>query len=182
MKIALDVDDVLGAFYPTMCRTFNKPELLVNTWDGKGDCLWLAKKFPELYKDLGFWSTITVLSNPASITFDFDYYITSIPQHLHDIRESWLLSHGFPKKPVICTLYGDKVKTMQELGLNVLIDDKPETIKKVRKAGMTGIQFVPPYMNNYSKSDPHTIKHLSEVNDILKKLKFKEEIKSLLKS
>ena len=167
-RIACDVDDVLGAFYPTMCRTFRRPEEKVNIWDGSdgGDCAWIAEKFPELYDDLYFWSTISRLSNPESITFEIDHYITSIPPHLHDIREKWLIDNGFPKRPLVCTL-GNKVDTMKALGINVLIDDKPATIKAVREAGMIGIQFVPPYMSDFDKDDPHTITHLSQVSKIL---------------
>lgn len=168
-RIACDVDDVLGAFYPTMCRTFGRPEYQVNIWDGNGACSWIAQKFPELYENLDFWKTISRLSNPESITFDIDHYITSLPAHLHDIREEWLLNNGFPEKPLVCTL-NNKVDTMKVLGINVLIDDKPSTIKAVREAGLIGIQFVPPYMNAYDKNDKYTIKHLSEVNGILKEL------------
>lgn len=166
MKIGCDVDDVLGAFYPTMCKTFNKPEIQVDIWDGKGECSWIAEKFPDLYNDLSFWKTISRLSNPESINFEIDHYITSLPLHLHDIREQWLIDNGFPKRPLICTL-NNKVDTMKALGINVLIDDKPSTVKAVRKNGMIGIQFVPPYMNNYDKNDKYTITHLSQVNDIL---------------
>ena len=93
-------------------------------------------------------------------------YITSIPTHLHDIREEWLIKNGFPKASLVCTL-GNKVDTMKALGISVLIDDKPSTIKAVREAGLIGIQFVPPYMSNYNKNDEHTITHLSQVSKIL---------------
>lgn len=167
-KIACDVDDVLGAFYPTMCKKYNKPELIVDIWDGLsgGDCSWIASKFPELYNELDFWSTISRLSTPESINFKIDHYITSIPTHLFSIRKKWLLDNGFPDRPLVCTLK-NKVDTMKALGISVLIDDKPSTIKAVREAGLIGIQFVPPYMSNYDKDDPFTIKHLSEVNKIL---------------
>lgn len=168
MRIACDVDDVLGAFYPTMCRVFGKPEKQVDIWDGDngGDCDWIAKKFPELYENLDFWRNISRLSTPESITFEIDHYITSIPPHLHDIREEWLIRNGFPKRPLVCTL-NNKIDTMRALGIDILIDDKPATIQAVREAGMIGIQFVPPYMNNYNRNDDHTIRHLSEVNQIL---------------
>lgn len=166
IRVACDVDDVLGAFYPTMCRKFNRPEERVNIWDGKGDCNWIAKEFPKLYDDLPFWSTISKLSNPESINFKIDHYITSLPAHLHDIREKWLLDNGFPISPLICTL-NSKVDTMRALGITVLIEDKPSTVKLVRDAGLIGIQFVPPYMNDYDKHDPYTITHLSQVRGIL---------------
>ena len=165
-RIACDVDDVLGGFYPSICQKFDKPELKVDIWDGKVANAWVAEKFPDLYDDLSFWKNITRLSNPNSITFNIDHYITSIPAHLHDIREDWLIRNGFPIRPLVCTLE-NKVLTMKALGINVLIDDKPATIKAVREAGMIGIQFVPPYMSDFDKNDPHTITHLSQVNGIL---------------
>ena len=166
MKIACDVDDVLGAFYATLCKKFSVPETQVDIWDVEGDCSWIDSMFPQIYENLPFWSEIEVLSAPGSITFEIDHYITSIPAHLHDIREKWLLDNGFPVRPLVCTL-NSKVDTMKALGISVLIDDKPSTIKVVREAGLIGIQFVPSYMSNYDKNDPFTITHLSQVNKIL---------------
>ena len=76
-KIACDVDDVLGAFYPTICRKFGKPEIQVDIWDAEVENAWVARQFPDLYEDLDFWRKIDRLSNPESITFDIDhlYYI-----------------------------------------------------------------------------------------------------------
>lgn len=165
-KIACDVDDVLGACYPALCKHFGKPELKINIWDSKVENAWVDAKFPDLFEDLNFWRNIKPLSTPGSINFEIDHYITSIPAHLHDIREKWLLKNGFPVRPLVCTL-NNKVDTMKALGIDILIDDKPSTIKAVREAGMIGIQFVPPYMTDYDKNDEHTITHLSEVNKIL---------------
>lgn len=167
-KIACDVDDVLLQCYPAICKHFNKPERYIDIWDAEIENAWVNNIFPPFFNELEFWKNIPKLSNPESINFKIDHYITSIPAHLHDIREECLLKHGFPKKPLVCTL-GNKVDTMKALGINVLIDDKPSTIKKVREAGLIGIQFVPPYMRNYDKNDPFTIKHLSQVPEILNK-------------
>lgn len=171
------MDDVLGAFYPTICKKLGRPEVAVMLWDGQvgGDCEWVADLFPALYSELDYWSTISVLSAPSSIDFEIDHYITSIPAHLHDIREKWLKDNGFPERPLICTLES-KVKTMKALGITVLIDDKPSTIKAVRAAGMIGIQFIPPYMKDYDKEDPFTVRHLSEVTAILDNLSETEGI------
>lgn len=169
-KIACDVDDVLGECYPSLCKWFNKPEKHINIWDGEVENAWVNELFPNFFMEKRFWRTISRLSNPNSINFEIDHYITSIPDFLHDIREEWLIKNGFPEKPVICTL-GSKVDTMKALGLNVLIDDKPSTIKAVRSEGMIGIQFVPPYMSDYDKNDPYTIKHLSQVKGILDNIK-----------
>lgn len=170
-KIACDVDDVLGGFYPSLCKRFGKPEQYVNIWDGKsgGECKWISDKFPDLYSETSFWENISRISTPESITFEVDHYITSIPADLHDVREEWLIKNGFPKRPLICTL-NSKAETMKALGINVLIDDKPSTIKEVRDAGLIGIQFVPTYMSDYDKNDYFTIKHLSQVKGLLENL------------
>ena len=169
MKIACDVDDVLGAFYPTLCKEFGMPIKRVDIWDGKDTCAWVAAKFPDLYDDLDFWRNIEVLSSPSLIKFEIDHYITSLPPHLHDIREKWLWDNGFPKKPLVCTLK-NKAETMKALGIDVLIDDKPSTIQDVRDAGLIGIQFVPYYMTNYTNLCPMTTFRLDEVSDILKRI------------
>ncbi len=166
MKIALDVDDVLAAFYPEMCKRFNMPEIRTNIWDGRGTCKWIAEAFPELYYEDSFWMDMGVLSNPQSITFDFDCYITSIPASLCDIREWWLKKHKFPDRPIICT-QNNKLIRMKVEGINVLIDDKPSTIKEIRDGGLIGIQFIPYYMSNFDPKDMMSIRHLSEVPKLL---------------
>jgi 5'(3')-deoxyribonucleotidase len=169
IKIALDVDDVLAAFYPSVCKKFNKPEIKTNIWDGKKSCKWIADAFPDLWDDVDFWGNLNVLSYPQSITFDFECYMTSIDPTLGLVREAWLKRNGFPEKPLVCTL-GSKIDEMKKRGLNMLIDDKPSTVKAVRKAGMYGIQFIPQYMSNYNDRDPFSIRHLSEVNQIIEEL------------
>jgi len=168
-KIALDVDDCLAGFYPAMCKKFNRPEFQVDIWDAEVDCKWVAQKFPELYNNIGFWKHLPILSDPNSITFDVDCYITALPNSLGLLRKCWLNDNGFPDRPLICET-GSKVDIMQSRGIDVLIDDKPSTIRAVREAGLVGIQFVPAYMNNYDRNDPHTIRHLSEVTNILNNL------------
>ena len=130
-RIACDVDDVLLQCYPALCRYFKKPERYINIWDAEVENAWVAALFPHLFDDKYFWEHIPRLSNPESIDFEIDHYITSIPSKLHDVREKCLIKHGFPKRPVVCTL-GNKVDTMKALGLNVLIDDKPNK-KKFKK-------------------------------------------------
>ena len=170
-KIALDVDDVLAAFYPEVCKRFGMPEVKTNIWDGKGTCKWIADKFPNLYYEKEFWENMGVLSNPLSITFDFECYITSIPDFLCEMRVEWLKRHGFPDKPVVCT-NDNKLQRMKEEGIDILIDDNPSTIKEVREGGLIGIQFIPYYMSNYNERDPFSIRHLSEVNQIVEELNY----------
>ena len=75
--------------------------------------------------------------------------------------------NGFPKKPIIVTK--DKVFEMKRLGIQVHIDDNPYTLEKVKEAGLIPIQFIPPYMS-IEREDLNPIRHLSQVNEVLKQL------------
>ena len=169
IDIALDVDDVLAAFYPAMCKKFNRPEVKTNIWDGKKSCKWIADSFPAMWEDKEFWANMNMLSYPQSITFDFKCYLTAIADSLCGVRREWLSKNGFPDKPVICTTSKHKVDIMRDLDIDVLIDDKPSTIKSVRDAGLIGIQFIPHYMSNFDPEDPFSVRHLSEINEIIEK-------------
>jgi 5'(3')-deoxyribonucleotidase len=170
ITVALDVDDVLAAFYPEMCRRFNKPELKTNIWDGKESCKWVADEFPQMWEDCSFWANMNVLSYPQSITFEVTCYITAIDPKLCGVRKDWLIRNGFPDRPVFCTIDRSKLEIMEEQNIDMLIDDKPSTIQAVRKAGRYGIQFIPHYMSNYNDSDPFSIRHLSEVSQIIEEI------------
>lgn len=164
MKKALDVDGVLANFYFAFCTKFNKPVETIRQWERP----WINDKFHEVANDHEFWANLPVLNKPEDINFEFDYYITSLPDNLKSAREEWLEKNGFPDKPVILSY--DKSTTMKELGVDLLIDDKHQTIIEVHESGLTGIQFVPYYMQ---PDDLHhlNIKNLNDVNIILEQIK-----------
>jgi hypothetical protein len=172
MKVGLDVDGVLANFYLEFCRLCNKPYDVIYSWDTP----WIDDHFHLVLEDEGFWKRLPIISQPESINFDFDYYITSIPPGMKEAREEWLKINGFPDKPVIVS--DDKVSVMQELGVGVLIDDKYETLVEVEAAGLLPIQFIPKFLYPEGEVDI-TIKHLSEVNGIL--AGFKEEYTTITK-
>lgn len=164
MKKALDVDGVLANFYSAFCRKFNMPVETVMHWDRP----WINDKFHEVENDHHFWANLPVLNGPEEISFEFDYYITSLPDNLKSAREEWLEKNGFPNKPVILSY--DKSNTMLELGVELIIDDKHQTIIEVHDSGLTGIQFIPYYMQ---PADLHhlNVRNLHDVNDIVEKIK-----------
>lgn len=161
-KIALDIDDVLAAFYPAMCIKYKKPELKVDIWDGKEDCKWLGECMPEVDADPSFYYNLDVLSHPNTINFDFTCYITSSPQSLVYVRKAWLSRNGFPDKPVLHSK--DKLGTMKSLGIDILVDDKISTIETINKGNRIALQFKPPYMSAEIEDKSKIITHLSEVN------------------
>lgn len=169
MKVGLDVDGVLANFELGMAKLFSKPHVTSYGWDTQ----WITDLIHKVEDDENFWENLPLISHPEEITFDFDYYITAIPPKMKGAREKWLKKNGFPDKPVIVS--DKKLETMRELGVEVLIDDKLTTIIEVEKGGLLAIHFLPPYMIQIDDS-VRSIKHLSQVNEIIAQYKFFSEI------
>ena len=145
MRIAIDIDDVLAAFTPAAHNFFGKELEKCDYWSvpemdeklGKG---WFSEK---ISKEVDFWKEIPILSSPDDIDFEFDYYISSFPIERYDERVWWLIKNGFPSKYLLHSM--DKVKTCKELGVNLLIDDKPKTVSDLRENGIRALHFITPY-------------------------------------
>ena len=145
MKIAIDIDDVLAAFTPYSHTFFGKELSKCDYWSveemdkilGKG---WFSDK---ISKEVDFWKDIPILSNPETIDFEFEYYISSFPIERYDERVWWLIKNNFPSKYLIHSM--DKLKVCKELEVEMLIDDKPETVRKFRENGLKALHFITPY-------------------------------------
>lgn len=171
MKIALDCDGVLANFYLEICRKFNRPVETIDDWEVP----WIAENFNSIIDDYDFWVNLPILTHPEEISFEFDYYITSLPEHLKPAREEWLKKNKFPDKPVVISF--EKEKTMLELGVDIIIDDKYQTIKEVSDSGLIGIHYLPYYFRQKQENHEHTIRNLHDVNEIVEKLKNNYTIK-----
>ena len=165
MKIALDIDDVLAGFYQEMCKKFKRIEKKVDIWDGQKECAWISKNFMTIENDIIFWTNLPRLSNPNSINFKVECYITSSPESMIITRYKWLINNGFPIAPVFYSK--NKLKTMIKLGIDILIDDKPETIDIINNNNKIGLQFKPGYMSAEIKDKSRIITHLNEVNNYI---------------
>lgn len=166
-SIALDIDDVLAQFYPAMCRRFNVPCKRINIWDGEGDAAVVANNFHIVENNRRFWLNLEKEARPEDIDFKVDYYITASPGLMRAVRADWLTQKGFPPAQVIST--HDKVGEMRRRGVDVLVDDKPATLKLVKASGLIAIQYVPSYMSDIHE-DLNPIHHLSQVPEILKNI------------
>ncbi len=159
MNIALDIDDVLAGYVIGLHKAFNRTLEPHNHWQKDGACGQMIFKYPENpdnfefsqeYLDKcehnkDFWYNLPVISLPININFQVACYITSSPENMVQVRESWLERHGFPKAPVIhCK---QKHVTMKQLSVDVLVDDKLSTIQKVRENKLLGLHFKPWYSN-----------------------------------
>jgi hypothetical protein len=164
-KVALDIDDVLAQFYPAMCKRFGVNVVQTNIWDPQGPAGVVAQNFHIIQYNKMFWLNLEKESLPEDINFDVACYITASPPLMKTAREQWLAQHNFPPAPVVMT--ANKAQEMRVRGIDVLVDDKPATIKSIRASNLIGIQYVPSYMNDILEEGP-VIRHLSQVMEVLK--------------
>lgn len=162
-KVALDVDGVIANFYLAMCRRFGMDYETIDCWGVK----WLAEKFDEVDDD-EFLDALPNMNRPDAITFDFDCYITAIPEKHKESRIAWLAKHGYPEKPVYIAF--DKAECMKRHNIDIIIDDKYENVKAVEDAGLKAIHYVPDYLFpriEQTHVSSRTIKHLSEAKIVI---------------
>lgn len=163
MKIALDVDDVLAAWYKAACEYCKVEFKPRNHWGEEGK--FFFPYWEDIKADDDFWYNLEVLNE---VDFEFDYYITSMPPHLADSRLDWLKRNGFPDKKVYFTQ--DKISLAEKLGVDVLIDDKPSTIKEFIGSGRHAIHYIPPY-STIKPVSPHYTNDFSKIKNILQQIK-----------
>lgn len=168
LKVALDIDDVLAAFYPGMCEKFNRKEIKCNYWDNIDECKWIADKFHIIENDPEFWESLWMIATPNTINFEVSAYITSSPKPMLESRRKWLFDRKndiYPNAPVFYS--NNKLELMQELGIDLLIDDKPSTVETVNNGGLLALQFKPDYSAIEIEDKSKIITHLSEINNWL---------------
>lgn len=162
-KIALDVDGVLLNFYKHFCDWHGVKEKKSNKdWHMP----WVAENFSNIAKSNEFWSTLPLLASPEFIGFDFDYYLTSLPPSQAVSRKKNLLNLGFPDKPVVVTR--NKVIKAKELGVELLVDDKPDTIRQFRANGLKAIYYKPYYFCPKIELALNPVTNWGELNRLVK--------------
>lgn len=164
-SIAVDIDDVLAQFYPAMCKRFGTHIKQTNIWDPTKEASLVASNFHIIQNNKRFWLSLEKESQPEDIDFPVTCYITSSPSLMRGFRKEWLEFWNFPQAPVISAQ--NKAQVMRQKDIDVLIDDKPATIRAVQASGLIGIQYVPSYMNEIVEGG-NFIRHLSQVREVLK--------------
>lgn len=167
MRIALDIDDVLAAFYPHVCQLFGRKEIKCNIWDGIGVNSWIVEGFDKFANNEEFWRTMPIVSSPHSINFEVACYITYSREEIKEIRREWLKTNGFPEAPIFSTK--NKLQTMIDEDIDLLIEDKTTTVEEINNSftEKKAIQFKPPYMELEIENKTKIITHLSEVNKFI---------------
>ena len=167
-RVALDIDDVLASFFPSICSLYDVIETKCDIWDAEDDNRWIRDVMVagELDNHKLFWLGLDKVSSPNSINFEVEAYITSSPTSALEWRKTWLRENGFPEAPVFYCK--NKIETMQNLGIDILVDDNPKTCKSIIDAPgpELAIQFVPPYMSVIG-DEKLAITHLSQLNKFL---------------
>lgn len=166
MLIGVDVDGVIADFYRSICERYG---VCHNTKINAYDTPLITDNFNEIIDDVEFWDGLYVLTEAKEIDFEFDYYVTSLPPNMKESRVKWLSKHGFPNKPVIVT--EDKLSKCKELGIEILIDDKPSTIQQFNAdPDLHIIQFIA-YYCDFEIITEHNATNFKEVKKILNKIK-----------
>lgn len=146
MKIALDVDDVIAAFTPHAFEYLGKtlPDK-IDYWSVEEMDRQLGKGWFHdiLEHEEEFWTSLPALSDPKDIDFKVYCYMSAFPTKMFHTRYEWIKAQGFPDAPLILTM--DKVNTCEHLGIDILVDDKPDTIRKLENSDTVGVHFITPY-------------------------------------
>lgn len=170
-RVALDIDDVLAGYVIGVHEVFNTKLVPHDHWSPVESTGELILKlggnqvigFRQEYLDKcehnkDFWYGLEAIALPADIPPQAVAYITSSPKNMVDVRIEWLKKHGFPTLPVIHSK--DKALTMRRLGIDILIDDRLETVESVQAIGGLGAVHYSPY---YSSVKTHeSITHLNQ--------------------
>lgn len=175
IKVALDVDGVLANFYKTVCKKYDKPYETVKEFYVP----WLTKVWmSDLQNNDDFWKSLDVLNEAYNISFDFDMYLTSVPDDMFSARVDWLYKNGYPPKPV--EISHKKADFCVKHQVDLLIDDKPQTIEECVKKQVFAIQFIPYYSEMPFKT-AQTVRHLYEVNKYIEVIQKFKNIPNLSK-
>lgn len=165
LKVALDVDGIIADFYKACCDFFNEPHGKLDSWSVS----WIFHNEHIINAIPEFWENMPVMPQAENgIDFEFDVYLSAYPPAMHDARKAWLIKNGFPDKPLIHS--DDKVSFCKATGFDVLIDDKPATIREADIAGLKRIFYIGDlYVTGYC-AELNPITNFSEIKNELLKL------------
>lgn len=148
MKVAYDIDDVLARCVPEIFNHIGRDMTYpIHIWDFEKYSILGQTINDELKYNPRFWIDLPMISFPDEMIVEPTCYITSSPKEMVSVRHQWLVENGFPDVPVHHSK--NKLDTMIELGIDVLVDDSPHTFDLINQkdTGKLCVQFVPNYMS-----------------------------------
>lgn len=143
MKVSIEVDNVLSAFYPDLCKLFHK-EVDAIDFNNIGE---LKNKFGEEFDKKiqtlpEFWLHMTILNFLPS-NAKIDYYISHFNRNNYVSRGQWLKINNFPKG---IDLNVESIsKVLNNFGsIDFHISANPDIIDNLPNS-IIGIQYIPFY-------------------------------------
>ena len=142
----LDVDGFLLNWYAQFCfHTGQEIKDKLPFWDLK-KCGY-EYDWKEISKELTYYNGLEPMVDYRDINFNVYAYLTGCPKDFKEWRMDDLRNNGFPPAEVICTY--QKIPVLKRFiaeGLNiVMIDDKPDFVKRCLDENIPCLQFYPSY-------------------------------------
>lgn len=156
IKVALDVDGCCLNWFKRVCEVYQRP-YRAEKWDVD----WIKEHWSRIENNPACWVGLEALDYP---NFEFDLYLTSIPEKWIYARKANLFSLDFPNKPVIVSY--DKINYCLDKGIDLLIDDRPDTVIEAQEKGLKCIQVYPHYAQ-YPTVGTWVVEKISEIPSIL---------------
>lgn len=126
--VGCDLDDVIFDFTGAYEQKFNTK--LSDYWNGDYN---MKENLEELKKDKDFWVNMPLKNRP---NFEIDFYCTARSIPVEWTQEA-IQKHNLPKAPIYSLPWNvSKIDTLKELHTDVFIDDKFQTFKECKAAGI----------------------------------------------
>lgn len=144
-NVFLDLDGVVVDFEQYFLNYLKLPSDKPTDWND----FRFRKYIKEVKNNDEFWLNCPKLIEPTDITYPIKGYCTA-RNCSTEIVEQWLENNGFPYGEIVNVgIDGDKVKTLKELGCDVMVDDSIYNFMNLQQNGILC----------YLMSRPHNIKY-----------------------
>lgn len=154
--VACDVDGPILDFYSRFIELNGLDYKMLDSWE-------LDMNWDVVSTDIRYWSNLSPVITADDVPFEIDYFITSCPVWYKTSRYIDLLSAGFDIPIDRMIISNNKLKDCKKLGIDIMIDDKPDTVKILNDNGIKCYQLYPPYANWEVISNDLLIRNVGDV-------------------
>lgn len=165
--VSIDVDGILADFYGDVCIRHNREVVPVKEFYVP----WIGEVYESVANIPTFWSEMSVLVKPSELEFEYDHYISTLRPTMRGARQEWLDKNGYAPKPL--HLSDEKHVVCEELGIDIHIDDKLETVLNIIEfcPNTTPILHLPIYLQYENIPDGIIVtRSVAELNEAVKSL------------
>ena len=155
--VCCDLDDVVFKFVETYEQRFNTK--ISEYWSGDYN---MEENLKILQNEKDFWVNMPIKAYPP---FEVDYYVTSRSIPLEWTKES-IQKNNLPKAPIISLPWNvSKIETLKDVKCDIMIDDKINTFKECKNAGIFCYLVTTPANKRYNVGH-HRINSIEELTYI----------------